>query len=259
MQKYKNNISLKHKIISIAIALIVWQLFAILINNKLLLVSPIKVTERLSQLIFTREYWLAISFSLLRIVLGFTLAIAIGLIFAVIANKYKIVDILLWPYITAMKATPVTSFIILCLIWLSTKTLSILTVFLIVFPIVYSNIFEALNTVDIKLLEMANVFKMKLSKRIRCIYIPHIMPFINSTVTVAIGMSWKAGVAAEVIGMPRGSIGSFMYEAKLYLSTADLFAWTATIIALSMLLERLLSFFLKLTYKKVINLKGDKL
>ncbi len=258
MQKHKSNISLKQKIVSIAISLIVWQLFAMLLNNKLLLVTPVKVIERLSQLVLTSEYWAAVSFSLIRIFLGFCLAIVVALIFAIVANKYKFVDTLLWPYVTAMKATPVTSFIILCLIWLSAKSLSILTVFLIVFPIVYSNTYEALNTVDIKLLEMANIFKMKMSKKIRCIYIPHIMPFINSTMIISIGMAWKAGVAAEVIGMPGGSIGDFMYEAKLYLSTADLFAWTATIIALSMIIEKVLSLSLKLAYRRVLNLKGGK-
>ena len=51
-------------------------------------------------------------------------------------------------------------------------------------------------------------------------------------------MSWKAGVAAEVIGVVGGSIGEKLYEAKIYLQTGDLLAWTVVIVALSALFER---------------------
>ena len=39
-------------------------------------------------------------------------------------------------------------------------------------------------------------------------------------------MAFKSGIAAEVIGVPDFSIGANLYEAKIYLDTASLFAWT---------------------------------
>ena len=49
----------------------------------------------------------------------------------------------------------------------------------------------------------------------------------------------KAGVAAEVIGLPNGSIGDALYRAKITLSTGELFAWTFVIILLSAAFEKL--------------------
>lgn len=52
-------------------------------------------------------------------------------------------------------------------------------------------------------------------------------------------MSWKSGVAAEVIGIPSHSIGENLYMAKIYLDTSGLFAWTLVIILVSSLFEKL--------------------
>ena len=72
------------------------------------------------------------------------------------------------------------------------------------------------------------------------IYVPSILPYFMAGCTTGLGLAWKAGVAAEVLAMPRNSIGLQLYNAKVYLETSDLFAWTLVIILLSMLLEKLL-------------------
>ena len=55
-------------------------------------------------------------------------------------------------------------------------------------------------------------------------------------------MAWKAWVAAEVIGLPSGTIGEKLYDAKVYLNTVDLFCWTVLIVLLSVLsIQRALS------------------
>ena len=53
-------------------------------------------------------------------------------------------------------------------------------------------------------------------------------------------MGWKAGIAAEVLTVPPLSIGKNIFEAKLYLETTELFAWTLTVILLSLVIERIL-------------------
>ena len=57
---------------------------------------------------------------------------------------------------------------------------------------------------------------------------------------VGIGFCWKSGVAAEVIGLANNTIGVHLYNAKVYLETPELFAWTVTIILLSVSIEKLL-------------------
>ena len=85
--------------------------------------------------------------------------------------------------------------------------------------------------------KMAQVFQVA-DEKIRYIYLSQVLPFFRSGCCVALGLCWKAGVAAEVIGIPDGSIGEHLYQAKVYLDTPDLFAWTVVIIVISLLFEK---------------------
>lgn len=222
-----------------------------LISQSLLLVSPATVFIRLTKLVATAGFWGAVGFSVLRIVSGFIIALIIGTVLAVIAGRFSVAEIILWPYMAAVKATPVASFIILCLIWLGSRGLSIFISFLMVLPIVYASVLSGIRSTDKKLLEMADLFDVSWRRRLFYIYIPHLKTYLISASSVAIGLSWKAGVAAEVIGIPSGSIGERLYEAKVYLNSADLFAWTAVIILASVLFEKLFTTLLKLCYAKM--------
>lgn len=239
------------KAAAVLAALLLWQLLAMAINNRLLLVTPFVVLERLFRMIPTGDFWRSVAFSVSRILSGFLIGSFIGTLLAVIAGRFRIADILLRPYMAAIKATPVASFIILCLIWLNSRNLSVFISFLMVLPIVYTNVLLGIRSTDKQLLEMADLFNIGWWRRLRYIYIPHLTPYILSACTVSIGLSWKAGVAAEVIGIPTGSIGERLYEAKVYFSTGDLFAWTLVIIALSILAEKI--FVKTLTY--LLNLR----
>jgi NitT/TauT family transport system permease protein len=147
------------------------------------------------------------------------------------------------PILAVIKATPVASFIILALVWLSSRSLSFFIAFLMVFPPVYLNVLEGIGQADGKLLEMARVFRVPLWRQIRGIYVPAVLPYFRAAVSLGLGLCWKAGIAAEVIGLPTGSLGENLYNVKVYYMTADLFAWTAVIVVVSVVFEKL---FLKL-------------
>ena len=138
-----------------------------------------------------------------------------------------------------LKAVPVASFVILALIWAGSRNLSVVIAFLVVLPVIYVNTLAGLQSTDRKLLEMAVVFRMPVWRKIRFIYLPALVPYLVSGCRIALGMSWKSGVAAEVIGLPNGSIGDALYRAKITLSTGELFAWTFVIILLSAWFEKL--------------------
>ena len=106
-----------------------------------------------------------------------------------------------------------------------------------VLPVLYTNFLEGLRSADGKLEEMAQVFHMSLWNRIRCIYAPALRPYCLSACRAALGLCWKAGVAAEVIGVSGGSMGGMLYDAKVYLELDSLFAWTATIVMASVAFE----------------------
>ena len=146
---------------------------------------------------------------------------------------------LMAPLVAGIKAVPVASFIILALVWLNSRSLSLFISALMVFPPVYLNVLEGICRTDRRLLEMARVFRVPLGRRLRGIYLPQVMPYFRTAVSLGLGLCWKAGAAAEIIGLPAGSMGERLYTAKVYFQTADLFAWTVTIVAVSVAFERL--------------------
>ena len=144
------------------------------LNQQILLVSPVRVITRLSELIVTKDFWLAIAFSASRIIGGFIIAVIISCLLAVLASKFKRIDELLAPFMLTIRSIPVASFIILALIWFSSKNLAILISFLMVMPVMYSNILTGIRTIDSKMHEMAQVFEIPPIKQVRYMYIPHI-------------------------------------------------------------------------------------
>ena len=229
---------------AVLVWLAVWQLVSTVIHNPIFLVSPLRVLIRLGQLAITAGFWSAIGFSFLRIVGGFLAALAVGVVLAALSSRFRRVRELLAPAMLAIKTIPVASFIILALFWFSSRNLAVLISFLMVLPVVYTNVLSGIESVDSSLLEMARVFRLPVYRTIRYLYLPQIYPFFQSACGVALGLCWKAGVAAEVIGMPQGSIGERLQQAKTYLSTPDLFAWTLVIVLVSLAFERLFRFLL---------------
>ena len=151
-----------------------------------------------------------------------------------------------------VKATPVASFIILALVWVSGSSLSVLISFLMVLPVLYSAVRTGIGSADRQLLEMAQVFRLPLGRRLRAVWLPAVLPAFRQGCGVALGICWKSGVAAEV---PDGSIGDALYRAKITLSTGELFAWTFVIILLSAVFEKL---FLALLDKAVAAVLGEE-
>ena len=240
----------KQKALSVALALLLWQVGATVLDLHLLLVTPLEVVKRLFTLVGENDFWRTLLFSFSRIVLGFALAFTLGCLLGVLSGKWPLLETLLWPYVITIKTVPVASFIILSLFFLSARRLSTFISFLMVFPVIYSNVLEGIRSTDKELLEMAHVFRIPWGRRLLYIYLPHLKPFLFSACSVALGMSWKSGVAAEVIGVASGSIGEKLYESKIYFLTEDLLSWTVVIVLVSVLFEKLFLRLMKASFDR---------
>lgn len=219
--------------------LIIWQLAALLIDNSILMAGPWEVIQAFFHLMPEKSFWLSIAHSFGKISAGFLLAFFGGILIGWLAFLHPVFGEFLAPVISFMKSVPVASFVILALIWMGSGRLSSLITFLVVFPVIYVNTIAGLKNTDKDLLEMAQVFSIKGWRKGRCLYWPALLPYLNSSCKTALGMSWKSGIAAEVIGVPEETIGEQLYLSKIYLNTAELFAWTLVIILVSAGFEHL--------------------
>ena len=153
-----------------------------------------------------------------------------------------------------VKSVPVASFIILALVFLTSRKLNSFISFLMVLPIVYGNLLEGLKSKSRPLDEMARMYHVPRLRRLIYIELPQLKPYLLSAVSLALGMGWKSGIAAEVIGIPTGSVGERLYQAKVYLDTSELYAWTLAILLISMLFEKGLMALLKGAYARLERL-----
>ncbi len=224
--------------------IIVWQIAGMAIHNDILFAGPADVVRSLSALLPTADFWISTGQSFGKIVFGFFTAFLSGIALGSLAFRFPALKELLEPLVLLTKSIPVASFVILALIWVGSEHLSVFISFLVVLPMIYVNTIAGLESTDRKLLEMAQVFSLSFARRIRFIYLPALMPYLVSGCKIALGMSWKSGIAAEVIGVPSGTIGENLYMSKIYLATSDVFAWTIVIILVSALFEKLFLAFL---------------
>ena len=224
----------------IAFWLAVWQLAAAAVGKELLLPGPPAVMKKLIELASAETFWRTLARSILRVLTGILSAVILGVLTGLLTHKSRLARELLSPVMTLLKSTPVASFIILALVWLGREVMPVFIAGLMVLPVVWANTAAGLAGIDPQLLELAQVYRFPRRKTFRRIVWPSVLPHLRAALRSALGLGCKVGVAAEVLTVPPYSIGKSIYEAKLYLETTELFAWTAAVVALSFLIERVM-------------------
>jgi len=162
-----------HKITAVLLALLFWQIVAMILNRSFLLSSPVEVVKALFELGGKNVFWMGLGKSIFKILLGFLAGGGVGIFLAGLSYRFKLFEIYISPYIMVIRSVPVASFVIIILIWL------------------------------------------------------------------------KSGIAAEVIGRPKNTLGFFLFDAKIYLETSKVFAITLIVILCSAIFERLIIFIME--------------
>ena len=228
------------KLIAAAVWVALWQLAFVLVGQELLLPSPVHTLRRFLELGVTADFYRSASLSLLRIVQGFAAGVVVGVVAGILTARFALLYDFFHPAIGVIKATPVASFIILALVWIKRDNVPMFIAFLMVLPIVWANVSEGIHQTDKGLLEMARLFGFTKRRLVTKVYVPGVLPYFFAGCTTALGLAWKAGIAAEILSLPKHAVGTQLYYSKLYLETTDLFAWTVAVILMSMALEKLL-------------------
>lgn len=235
----KNSISNKTlDIFGILFWILVWQITSMVINEEILLVSPCVVFKTFFEILFEKDFWIRVLTSFSKIAAGFFLGAVSGSVLGAVSERNRLIYALAKPLNQVVKSTPVASFIILILFWIKSANISVVISFLIVFPVFFSNVFQGMKNLDVKMDQMAMIYHMSFKNKFLYVNLPQIMPYFISACSLGMGMCWKAGIAAEVIATPKNSIGDILYRSKINMDSASLLAWTAAVIILSIVFEK---------------------
>ena len=234
-RKYKKTL---YALIAAVFWIGVWQLLAMKYGMDFLLPTPARTLEVLIEKAAEAAFWSNIAFSVGRIMTGFLHSVLLGAALALLSIRIKAVGVLFDPFCSVIRAVPVASFIILVLVMFSHEYVSVIISLLMGFPVVYSTLRRGIDAAPEGLVEMADVFSMGYLGRLRYIYIPHLRAFFASALSVSCGLCFKSGIAAEVIGIPKGSVGEAMYLSKIGFNMPELLAYTAVIVVISVLIEK---------------------
>lgn len=231
----RNNIK---KVIIVLFWILLWQVVYCLVNQPLLIPSPFATVNALFTIVFQASTWQTIGLTAVKILVGYMLAIVLGLVFAAAAHFCNVFAEWFSPIITLMKSVPVACFIVVVLAWLSSAHVSVFIAFFVVFPLAYTQFYTGFSRMNQDIWDMCKVFAVSSRKKVQYIYIPYLLELLPGVFAATIGMAVRAAVAAELIGIPGRSIGKAIYKAKQYFDIAELFAWTILIILLCFCMEK---------------------
>ncbi|WP_209512382.1 ABC transporter permease [Sedimentibacter acidaminivorans] len=234
------------KIFIILFWISIWGIISLIINREIYLPSPYSTLKALYKLLFLQETYTTILFSSYRTVFGFILSCFLGILFGYFCGISRFLYDLFNPLINIMRTVPVMSIIIIALMWFKDTNVPIFVAFLMCFPIVWTNTVMGIKNADTKLLEMCKLYNINKFRIIKSVYFYSALPYIKAGMISALGIGWKVTSAAEVLSLPKYSIGRFLYDSKVYLEIPDLFAWTIIIVMLSFMFEKFLKTIFKL-------------
>ncbi|MFA7672685.1 MAG: ABC transporter permease subunit [Clostridia bacterium] len=233
------------KFTAVILWILIWYLVSLLVNRELYVPSPYSTLKALIQLMSDKVFYTSVIFTMIRIIVGFLVAAVAAFILGIIAGLNEKAEILISPFITVVRSTPVMSFIILTIIWFSYNLAPFVVNIIMCFPPIYDSVVKGIRSTDRKLLEMSKIYKVSFFNTFKGIYFGSVKPFLYSGMNTSLGLSFRVAVAAEVFANPKYGIGTKLLQAKVNLETTDVYAWTFVILLLSFLSEQLFKLIIK--------------
>lgn len=217
-----------------------WYFAAKSMGTDLILPTPMAVLSKMMEILQGETFWLVIGGSLRHVLLGFIIALGAGILTGLTSGLFTQVQWFFYPWVQLLRATPVMSFILYLILFVPTNFIAVWVAFFIVFPIIHTNVLEGFKGVDPKLLEMADLYRVPMTQKLRRIYWPSILPYLMAACVTGMGINIKAVITAETLALPEFSIGTEMFSARNYLETDRILAWTIIIILIAVFMDVIL-------------------
>ncbi len=235
----------KEHIITITVLIIFWWITAISVGNNVLIPTPLEVIQSLINILSKGSSYYAIFKTLIRVIQGYFISLIISLIISILADRFNTIRMLFEPIQILTKAIPNISYIIITLIWLGSEGSVWVICLLVLFPVLFNNFMFTLDSEDKDLKDIEKIYPETFISTTRLRTLPLLYKTILTSSKTALGLGLKIGVMAEILGQVKVGIGKQLYYARLYLDTAELFAWTIIIIIVSVFIDSIFNILIK--------------
>lgn len=213
--------------------LVLWQVIAVSIHYPAIFPDLKQLATGVFHLFTQSEFYIALSLTILRGLIGFIISFLLALALASVATFSDWWKQFFHPFLVFMRSVPVISLVLIALLWFSPEELPIFIALLTMFPILYSNILNGMEHTDKRWVEMAHVFGKSKKQIYTQIYLPAARKTIFTGISTAMGFGWRAIIIGEVLAQPLHGMGTAMKHAQAYINIPELIAWTAVAILVS--------------------------
>ncbi|MDR1286238.1 MAG: ATP-binding cassette domain-containing protein [Treponema sp.] len=243
----------------ITFLLLLWEAASLAWGSDLLLPGPLPVLARLLELLPARRFLLSLARTFFRVTLGILISVPLGIAAGLAAGRSRAAAAALKPLFEVISATPVMSVILIAFLWFGAERTPVFTAFLVVFPVMAAAAIEGVRSVDPKLKELLDVYRIRGAARMGALYLPSVAPFILGGLRGSLSLCWKVVVASEVLVQPVRALGTGMQDAKARLETAELFAWTAGTVCAAAFSQGLLSLAVRAVRNRTVKARAGRI
>lgn len=221
---------------SILLFLALWD-FGNRIYGDFILPAPQAALARLGELFREGSAGAELLSTSYRAFAGFAIALLAGSGAGIVAGLSATTAMAVRPLVTILIGVPPIAWIVLALLWFgATDSTPIFTVAVTTVPITFAAGVQGARTLDNDLREMARTFDAPWWMVFIDVHLPHILSYLFPAWIVALGMSWKVVVMAELLSSNDG-VGAGLATARVNLDTSATLAWIAAIVGALLIAE----------------------
>jgi ABC-type nitrate/sulfonate/bicarbonate transport system permease component len=212
-------------------------LFAAWVADSSLLPSPWQVLMSLSLHTLSGELPYHLTITLWRVLVSFLLAMCIGTLIGIVMGRYTTLDIALDGGLVLGLNIPALVMIILCYIWLGlTDFAAVVAVALNKIPTVVVMVREGARAVDMRLLEVAQAYRLPRLRMLKQVYLPQLYPYLMAAARSGLALIWKIVLVVELLGRSNG-VGFQLHNYFQFFDITSILAYTLAFAGVVLLIE----------------------
>jgi NitT/TauT family transport system permease protein len=221
------------RLLSLAAGILIWHLacvynfdFFIRFQN---VPEPLVVANAFTKHLHDSKFYVHILVSMQRILIGFALATAIGIVLGVMMGRSKTVRDVVTPYIEVIRPIPAVAWIPLAILMWPTEESSIIYITFLgaLFPIILNTIHGVEQTPEV-LVRAAQTLGASRLQIFWHVTMPAALPSIATGLAIGMGVSWFSLLAGEIISGQYG-IGYFTWNAYSLIKYPEIIVGMLTI------------------------------